>query len=79
MYNALQDTERALSLNPAHQKSLQRRIKCLKHLGWVKEAIWYLNKYSQLFLRDDYYIKTTTELEKLEAESKFKYISSNKI
>ena len=70
-YNALLDTERVLHINPVHQKSLQRRIKCLKCLGWIKEALWYANKYSQLSPDDEEYnTKTTKELEKLEDERK---------
>lgn len=67
MYDALKDTERALLLNPQHQKSLQRRIKCLKLLGWFKEAFWYINEFARLFPAENEYIDNMIkEMKKLE-------------
>ena len=71
VYAALKDTERALKRCPLHQKSHQRRIKCLKLLGWMKEGLWFLKMYSEMFSDDKEFIKnTTTELNKLDMESK---------
>ena len=56
VYEALRDTERALSLCPSHQKSLRRRIKCLKQLGLVEEARQYLDEYSKDHSEDSSFI-----------------------
>ena len=47
MYQALGDSERALQLCPAHNKSLRRRIKCLWTLGWETEAKAFLQQYKE--------------------------------
>lgn len=79
VYAALKDTERALKLCPLHQKSHQRRIKCLKLLGWIKEGLWFLNMYSKMFSDDKEFIKnTTTELNKLDMESSLNGFHSNR-
>lgn len=58
IYDALRDTERALSLSPTHIKSLKRRIKCLKLLHWIKDARGFLNLYESVQPQDKEFIKT---------------------
>lgn len=57
IYEALRDTERTLSLCPAHHKSIKRRIKCLKLLHWTKEARSFLEHYQLQYPEDEEFIK----------------------
>ena len=56
VYEALRDTERALALCSSHQKSLRRRIKCLRQLGLIEEARQYLDKYNREYSDDSSFI-----------------------
>lgn len=55
-----------------HQKSLQRRIKCFKFLGWFKEALWYIEEFGRLYPEEtDFVAKMNTEMKRLKEEGKY--------
>ena len=69
LYEALRDTERALSFCPSHQKSLRRRIKCLRSLRWLKEAQSFLDDYQRHYPEDEDFIRSTaTNIERVSNE-----------
>ena len=70
-YEALRDTEHALRLCPSHQKSLRRRIKCLKSLGLLQEASGYFTDYCKKFPDDNQFIShCQSELAELVTEGR---------
>ena len=76
-YEALKDTERALTLCPSHQKSLRRRVKCFKQLGWVNECEVFLDVYKKRFPQDsDFISQCQSEVKKL-SESEYFFLISD--